>query len=186
MEDILELMIENQQKQELLKIIECNNKTEQFGLILSHDNAKLLMENRGDTLKENKRIEFGESIISQIIYEFCDSQYINQDNYMETLLELQEIFYLFKNESMDELTDTELLSFMKKQFEEICFGDLEYLKSTCLERLARAVRDGYETQMQKRLRDEYTLRENENEYHNLAEETRWQYELYKQRLEDTY
>ena len=44
---------------------------------------------------------------------------------------------------MDELSDDELLEFMKSQYEEICFGDLDYLKGTCLERFAREVRSGH-------------------------------------------
>lgn len=50
---------------------------------------------------------------------------------------LQDIFYCFKNEAEDQLTDDELLSFMREQFEEICMGDTEYLESTCLPRLQR-------------------------------------------------
>ena len=84
------------------------------------------------------------------------------------------------------MTDDELLDFMRKQFDEICFGDMEYLRSTCLERFSRAVRAGYQSRMQSRLRDEYALKETENEYSGLSEETRWDYEVYKQRLEDMY
>ena len=40
----------------------------------------------------------------------------------------------------DEITDDELLHLMKEQFELICFGDLEYLESTCLANFSQAVR----------------------------------------------
>ena len=85
--------------------------------------------------------------------EFCDSQFIQSGDYADTLARLQEIFYLYKNESMDELTDRELLEIMKENFEQICYGDLEYLETTCLERFAAAVRAGYETEFQKKERD---------------------------------
>lgn len=186
MDNLFELMVVEQQKQEVGKILDCNYKTQQFGLALSEEEAKELMISRMNSLSDSQRVEFGESILPKIIYSFCDSQYINQDNYAFTLSELQEIFYLYKNETQDEQTDDELLAFMKKQFEEICFGDLEYLRSTCLERFAKAIRSGYQSQMQSRLRDEYTLRDVENEYNKLSEETRWEYEVYKQRLEDMY
>jgi hypothetical protein len=155
-------------------------------LALSEEETKELMISRMNSLNDSQRVEFGESILPKIIYLFCDSQYITQDNYAGTLSELQEIFYLYKNETRDELTDDELLTFMKKQFEEICFGDLEYLRSTCLERFAKAIRSGYQSQMQSRLRNEYTLSDVENEYNKLSEETRWDYEVYKQKLEDMY
>ena len=73
---------------------------------------------------------------------------------------------------------------MRRQFDDICFGDLEYLRDTCLERFARAVRSGYQCNMQHRLRDEYALKDTENEYETFDEETRWEFEVYKIKLED--
>lgn len=186
MDDMYELMIAAQQKQELERVLACNNRTEQFGLVLSQEEAKNLMICRKNSLSENQRVEFGEGILPKVIDAFCDSQFINQDNYAEVLSELQEIFYLYKNEMQDELTDAELLYFMRKQYDEICFGDLAYLRDTCLERFARAIRAGYQSQMQSRLRDEYTLRDEENEYQNFSEETRWEYEVYKTKLDDMF
>jgi hypothetical protein len=177
-------MMAEQQKRQVERVLECNNKTEQYGLALSQEEAKNLMICRKDSLSENQRVEFGEGILPKIIDSFCDSQFINQDNYVEILSELQDIFYLYKNETKDELIDDELLDFMKKQYEEICFGDMDYLKNTCLERFGRAVRSGYKSKMQSRLRDEYSLRDTENEYTKLSEETRWEYEVYKMKLDD--
>lgn len=186
MDDMYELMMIAHQKQELERVLECNKKTERFGLVLSQEEASNLMVSRKEALGENQRVEFGAGILPKIIDFFCDSQFINQDNYADILAELQEIFYLSKNETLDELTDQELLSFMRKQYEEICFGDLEYLKNTCLERYSRAVRSGNIGQMQSRLRDEYSLRDTENEYGRLEEETRWEYEVYKMKLDDLF
>ena len=117
--------------------------------------------------------------------EFCDSQFIQSGDYADTLARLQEIFYLYKNESMDELTDRELLEIMKENFEQICYGDLEYLETTCLERFAATVRAGYETEFQKKERDEYTLKKSGNEYEKFSEETRWEFELYRIKLEES-
>lgn len=75
-----------------------------------------------------------------MIYAFCDSDYIDQENYAETLARLQEIFYLYKNESMDDLTDDELIDFMREAFDKECRGSLEYLEETCLEQFAREIR----------------------------------------------
>lgn len=184
MDPMFELMSAARQKLKLENVLACNKDTELYGLVLSQEEAKNLMISRNNSLNENQRIEFGRGILTKIIYEFCDSQYVNQESYAEILSELQEIFYLFKNETQDEVTDDELLHFMKRQYEEICFGDLEYLKSTCLERYSRAVRSGQQSEMQSRLRDEYSFREPENEYNQLSEETRWEYEVYKTKLDD--
>ena len=58
---------------------------------------------------------------------------------METLEELQEIFFFYKNESGDKLSDDELLECMKQQYEKVCHGDLEYLKTTCLAEIVRTL-----------------------------------------------
>ncbi|MBQ3163942.1 MAG: hypothetical protein IJC02_05330 [Lachnospiraceae bacterium] len=125
---------------QLQKVIEMNQKTEKFGLVLSEKDAKLLVENRKENLREQQRVEFGEGILPKLIFAFCDSPYIFQENYVDTITRLQEIFYLYKNESMDELTDDELLDFMKEAFDGECEGSLEYLEETALEEFARSIR----------------------------------------------
>lgn len=186
MQQMLELLLNVQQEEDTRKLLLCNNETKKYGLCLSVEDSKVLLVSRRISLAENNRIEFRETVLPALIYAFCNSAYINQNNYVETLKQLQEMFYLYKSESQDKLTDTELIDFMSKQFEEVCFGDLEYLQSTCLERFARAVRAGYQCNMQKRPRDEYTLHEVENEYYKLNEETRWDYEIFKMKLGDLF
>ena len=161
-----------------------NQYTEQFGLTLSAADAQLLVQEKINSLKEQQRVEFGEGIMPKIIYEFCDSGYIHQDNYTDTLIRLQNIFYLYKNETQDEMTDDELLHFMKEQYETVCFGDLDYLESTCLERFTRMIRTEHADSFYQGLRDEYRLHVTENEYQKLSEETRWESELYRTSLED--
>lgn len=82
------------------------------------------------------------------------------------------------------MTDNELLDFMKQQFEDVCGGDLEYLSGTCLERFARAIRSGYQSHAQRRLRDEYSMGQNGNEYSQFCEEAGWDYELFRMKLEE--
>lgn len=131
------------ERTQIQKVMESNQYTEQYGLTLSEQDAEILAQERKSTLIEQKRVEFGESILPRIIYEFCDSAFINQSNYVESLTRLQEIFFLYKNEMLDEISDEELLNFMKEQFETVCFGDFDYLEGTCLDIFAQAVRAGY-------------------------------------------
>ncbi len=135
--DLMELLSE---KNQIQRVIEMNKKTEKFGLALTEEEVKLLMERRKENLREQQRIEFGEGILPKLIFIFCDSNYIYQENYVKTIIRLQEIFYLYKNEFMDELNDDELLEFMKRAFEGECEGSLEYLEETVLEELARGFR----------------------------------------------
>lgn len=127
---------------QMQNILETNVYTEKFGLSLTKEDVKLLIQERCNTLKEQQRIEFGEGILPKLIFTFCDSLYIEQRNYLETIIRLQEIFYLYKNESMDGLTDDELLEVMKNAFDGECEGALEYLEDTILENLARSIRRG--------------------------------------------
>lgn len=122
------------------KVMDMNQKTERFGLSLTQEDAKLLVERKMECLKEQQRVEFGETILSKLIDTFCDSPYISQNDYVDTISGLQEIFYLYKNESLDVLTDDELLEFMKEAFDGKCQGSLEYLEETVLEEFARNIR----------------------------------------------
>lgn len=135
--DFLELLSERNQIQ---AIVEMNQKTERFGLMLTEEDAKMLAESRKTELREQRRVEFGEGILPKLIFTFCDSPYIAQEDYVDTIARLQEIFYLYKNESMDELTDDELLEFMENAFNGECKGELEYLEGTVLEAFARNIR----------------------------------------------
>lgn len=164
-----------QNQNQLGKVIETNHVAEKFGLVLTKQDAELILAERNHVLREQKRVEFGESAVPKIIYEFCDSDYISQSNYVGTILRLQEIFYLFKNEMQDEITDSELLHFMKEQFETVCFGDLDYLSGTCLANFAQAVRAGYRG---------YQGTDGYGEYVRLDEVTRWDHELYYETLKD--
>ncbi|MGB7604553.1 MAG: DUF6323 family protein [Lutisporaceae bacterium] len=123
---------------------ECNDYTLKFGLSLTEEQIQGLVRKRFEALKDTGRIEFGQGILKKLICEFCDSPYITKDNYEEVILELQDSFYYFKNESMDLISDDELISFMKQHFDTVCQGSLEYLSGTSLEDLCRNTRYGYE------------------------------------------
>lgn len=137
------LDIVNKRKQiEITNIKKCNEYTSKYGLVLSDNQIGNLLERRKETLKETGRIEFREGIIDKLIKEFCDSPYIDQENYAETLYELIEMFYEYKNETMDLITDDELIEFMKKSFDGICQGDLEYLSGTVMYRMRENLLSG--------------------------------------------
>lgn len=133
----------NQRKElEISKIKQCNQISIKYGLSLSDEQIENIIQRRIDTLKDIKRIEFKESVIDKIIKEFCDSPYIFQDNYAQTLYELIEIFYEYKNETMDLISDDELIKFMKKSFDGICQGDLDYLSGTVMCEMKNNVLNG--------------------------------------------
>ena len=172
--NLLELMSKQTQVKEVLAR---NRDTEKFGLALSEKEAQLLVAERGEVLRKERRVEFGQGILPKIIDTFCDSAYITQDSYCDTLIRLQEIFFLYKNEMLDEITDDELLEFMREQFDGVCCGDLDYLEGTCLDLFAQAIRAGYSG---------YEATGGRGEFEKFDLVKRWDKELYLAALMDLF
>lgn len=107
---------------------ECNQISERFGLSLSEQEMEWLMQNRYESLKSTGRMEFGEGIIRKLVFTFCDSAYLEQEEYATLLMELQELFYTLKKETLEQLTDDELLYAMRIIFDH-SGGSLEHLRS---------------------------------------------------------
>ncbi len=168
------MMLLSKQTQ-ITQVLETNQHTKKYSLFLSREDAEILADERLHALHNERRIEFGESILPKIIYAFCDSSFIMQGNYRDSLIRLQEIFYLYKNEMMDELTDDELLAFMREQFDSVCYGDFDYLEGTCLNIFAQAVRAGYRG---------YKESQGLGEFGQFDIVTRWDRELYQETLKE--
>lgn len=124
-------------KSQVSELLETNTVSQKFGLTLSPKGALELLEERTQILVNVGRIELESSLTQKIVTHFCDSAYIQQDDYVSTLIELQEIFYDMKNETEDSLTDEELLVLLKIYFEQNCEGDLDYLRGKYLDVLSR-------------------------------------------------
>lgn len=150
-----------------------NEETARFGLVLTEDDAIMVADSLIEDLREQERVELAGGIAPKIIDTFCDSPYLMQDSYADTLCELQSAFYQYKGESDDLMSDDELLTLMRECFDEICNGDTDYLTGTCLERFAQAVRCGF---------DGYHATGGSRVYWMFDEETRWDYELYLETL----
>jgi len=131
------------QKQAVSEVIKCNEYTQKFGLALTRAQAAELVETRSIALNDNGRVEFGGGVIDKIINEFCDSPYISMLNYTQTINELLEIFYYYKNETLDLVSDDELIKYIKNSFTDICQGSLDLLSGRELDHFARNFRSGY-------------------------------------------
>lgn len=138
MDDAYLLLLSEQNQTNAIR--KTNEYTTQYGLRLTDSDIQELLVSRRECLCSQQRVEFGGSVLDKIIYAFCDSEYIYQDNYVETIDRLQSIFYLYKNESLDELTDNELIDVMRNAFDEKCQGSLDYLEETFLDDFARNIR----------------------------------------------
>lgn len=130
------------QKQAVEEVIQCNDLSGRFGLVLTQAQAVELVETRSFALRDSGRIEFGGGVIDKMIREFCDSPYLSSHNYAEILHELIETFYYYKNESMDLISDDDLIKFMKSSFDGVCQGSIDLLSGRELYRLAKNLRFG--------------------------------------------
>lgn len=90
MEKKFDMTIMNMQKLRTVEELRgCNDITLKFGLYLSEKQINNIIEKRFQALKDTGRIEFGQGILKKLIIEFCDSPYISQENYEETIMELK-------------------------------------------------------------------------------------------------
>ena len=99
------------------EILSTNKKSVEYGLALSEKDAMMLVRQGKDAIALQERIEFGKSITVKLIEKFMQSSYISQNDYAETIAILLEIFYEAKEESLDVLTDEEVIDIMYDFFE---------------------------------------------------------------------
>jgi hypothetical protein len=146
MEDSFEISLrKTEQLSAAEELRQCNAVTVRYGLTFSEKQIAEIVERRFEALNATGRVEFGRGITKMLIEAFCDSPFIDQENYEATILELLDSFYYFKNESEDRIADDELIAIMRRHFDTICQGSMEYLSGTTLEDLCRNTRFGYET-----------------------------------------
>lgn len=118
----------------------CNPLIESHGLSLSAKDIQTLAAGRAEALQTAGRIEFGGGVVEDLVLAFASSPYVSQDTFVETILELQDLFYEVKNESLEHVADDELIAKMRSLFDEYANGDLGYLEEALAEGLARHVR----------------------------------------------
>ena len=139
MEDSLFPMLQQAQKTAMAEALrKTNSLSEKFGLSLSESQIASLTKARVSSLLETGRVEAGEGVLPKLIYAFCDSPFIFRDEYCQTLAALQDLFYTFRNELEDALTDDELILAMQRLFNGPAQGSLEYLENVTVSDLYRA------------------------------------------------
>lgn len=124
------------------EILMLNEKTAEYGLTLTEKQAEALAVSRQENLRSSGRIEFGGGIIRRLAEAFCDSPYVNRQNWEETLHGLLELFYSFKNETWDAVSDGDLIAFMRQAFNGTCGGSLELLADRELPAFSEQIHKG--------------------------------------------
>ena len=126
---------------DLHELAACNQVTERYGLSLSTQDAQVLVAGRLESLRAAERVEFGGGVAQDLVLGFCSSPYVSQRTFVQTILELQDLFYGFRNESLEQIPDDELIETMRSLYDNVAHGDLELLAEALFDGLARHVRD---------------------------------------------
>lgn len=114
-----------------------NRETEAHGLRLTRAQASRLREARVQSLRRTGRVEFAPGRIERLIRAFCDSPYLTQENYADTLGALIELFDTVKTEVDDRISDAALIAALRTAFDGVCRGSLESLADEMLAQVVR-------------------------------------------------
>ncbi|XAM36747.1 hypothetical protein TPHSE_10270 [Terrisporobacter petrolearius] len=101
-------------KNELLKI---NDESSAYGLILTPEDVEEIIKSRGYSLKNYGRIDLNMDVTKKLINKIYTSQYTDKDDYVEIINDLQDIFYYLKNETLDEISDNEIIDIIVEFYE---------------------------------------------------------------------
>ncbi len=101
-------------KSEILKI---NDKSSDYGLILTSQDVEEIIKSRAYSLKTYGRIDLNMDATKKLINKIYTSQYTDKDDYVEMINELQDVFYYLKNETLDKISDDEIIDLIGEFYE---------------------------------------------------------------------
>lgn len=114
-------------------ILDTNKITNNKNLVFTSSEALELIENKNNVLNNIGRIEIDNTIIDKIIISFYDSEYIDLDNYFETINSLVETFYIYQNKFSNYLVDDEIIEYLRECYDKC--GSIELLNSIYYDKL---------------------------------------------------
>ncbi|MGO0881245.1 DUF6323 family protein [Clostridioides difficile] len=124
---ILSSMHQNLKEIERNELLETNKESKYYGLVLSKADVKDIITSRNDTLKGYGRIELDIKVTKQLIENIYTSQFTNMDDYLETINDMQEIFYYLKNETDDKICDDEIIEILDELYEKF-MGNMDNVR----------------------------------------------------------
>ena len=124
------------------QIVACNSFSSEYGLTLTKEQAHDLEISHKQLLSEYNRVEFGTPGTIQVIEGFASSPYLLQEQYADTLEELQEQFYQLRSQAGVDIFDEEIIDGMRLRFDGDAGGATELLGACTLEMVLEA----YDTQ----------------------------------------
>ena len=129
---ILKSLNSNLQITQENEILDLNEKSQIYGLTLNKEDVKEIINSRDNTLKNYGRIELDIGITKMIIENLYKSQYTDRDDYVELINDLQEVFYYLKNETLDQISDIEIIDIIDEVYNN-CSGRIDIVQEKCEE-----------------------------------------------------
>lgn len=100
------------------KLMALNEESINYGLVLTDDDVRQITKNTKETLRKTGRIETSTDSLEKIIAFLYSSPYTQKDDYVEVISDMEEIFYYFKNQVLDLLSDDEVIEILKNIYDE--------------------------------------------------------------------
>ena len=129
---ILKSLNSNLQITQENEILALNEKSNIYGLTLNKEDVKEIINSRDNTLKSYGRIELDIGITKMIIENLYKSQYTDKDDYVYAINDLHEIFYYLKNETLDQISDKDIIEIID-EFYNNCCGRIDIVQEKCEE-----------------------------------------------------
>lgn len=132
----------------------CNQATVSYGLSLTQEQMQGLVERRQAALRATGRVEFGRGVLREIVLGFCDSPFLIQNSYEETVAGIQDVFYRRKEDAElgEPVADDDLIEALRDAFDNEAAGSVEALEALSLKSLrayaARKQAGDYDEQTQ--------------------------------------
>lgn len=123
------------------ELVSCNEAAAAYGLSLTEEQMVGLVERRHEALRATGRVEFGRGALRDIVAAFRDSPYLLQETYVETLADVQDAFYRYKEEAetCGGISDDELIAALRTAFDERVHGAVDALEGVKLAELRAQV-----------------------------------------------
>lgn len=126
------------------ELLELNGELKKHDLFLNAADAESILIARSESLKALERIELDLKLTKDLIYRAGFSPYIRQENLVETVNDLYEIFHQIKNLTSDWVADDELLETLMVCFNTFCGGSTELLMGKGVEKIVDNFRRRHE------------------------------------------
>jgi hypothetical protein len=124
------------------ELLVSNEVLKKHGLVLTPADAEEIMAARSRVLKNQGRIELDINVSKTLLSRIARSSYVNQDNYVETVNDMYEIFHYIKNASSDLLSDEEVIDAIMVYYDQVCGGSTEFVMGKGIEKILDNYRHG--------------------------------------------